>query len=262
MSQLIASAPWATFVEETANGRSQHQFEVLRLLTAPDVADLAALFMGGAPAERKAALRILHELDMQEDPRLGNEIRARIAPGLRTIVDAEYPTGAPSRSAMFFWLRIDQDRAAEFLNAWCERHDLADADAASVTLHLSLGNATSLTRLRRLHEARPGMALAHNAVLVLERTAPNWKEKLAEYGRRWRRQRDCPGLLHLTNQLIDRRPREEAYLADIVAVLGPPDAESDGQLTYYAKDQERIVGYLYLDGDANGKVHGWKLDNC
>jgi hypothetical protein len=261
---LIGDPLWATFVEEWANGRFQAQFAILQQLTEADIPDLVSLLADGASHQQRAALRILYELGIQDDRRLGAEMERHMGPALRTMIESAYPATDTARSTMFLWLRVDRESAADFLNAWVDGTDVADADAdvASVALHLSFGTTASCARLRRLAEARPHVQFKGNAALVLERTAPDWPERLAAYGRAWRERRDCPGLLYLVNHLVDRRPREDAQLADVIAVMGEPDERGERHATYYARSGEQIIGYLYLETEAHGTVTGWKLDNC
>jgi hypothetical protein len=164
------------------------------------------------------------------------------------------------QQAVTVWQRIDHQGAAEFVNQSIDNHELTDANRIRVTMDLSFGNEESFARLRRYAKKHPDLPLAGNADLVLERTAPDWKAKAEEYGRRWRELRDCRTLLHLTNQLVDRRPREDSWISEILEIMGEPDSAVDGCYIYFTKPE--FGGSLFLQTDRTGKVVGWKLDTC
>lgn len=263
MPRLTESGLWASYGDEYAQGR--YLSSLWKLLPTIDELDVRCLFEllpSASTSQRAAAVHALVVLYSNGDKRFFGQIEKlrEFCPHLRTVAADGYPFGKPCHNAVFVWFGLDQKSAAEFVNEWVDQNGITEATAQQVTLHLSFGNQESVARLRRFAEANPQIKLVANAILVFERTAPDWPEKLKQYGREWREKRDCRTLLHLTNQLVDRRPREDAYISQILEVLGPPDSLVDRCYTYLTKPE--FQGSLFLEADHNGKIVGWKLDNC
>lgn len=263
MSEFIKKESWTKFCNEIAGGGyiSSH-LGVMQTLDADDVKHLCAVLTEEPGTRRNAALWLLVALSHQSSPLLRQDsgTTQKMVAGLWQIAEHDYPLGKWGQQAMTLWQRMEPEGAARFVNQWVDGHEITDTVRQRVTMDLSFGNQESFVRLRRYAESHPEVALTGNARLVLERTAPDWREKLAAYGLEWRERRDCSTLLHLTNQMVDRRPREDAYIADIVAVMGEPDSLVDGCYTYLTRPE--FQGYLFLDTDKTGKVVGWKLENC
>jgi hypothetical protein len=260
MAEIVKSELWEKFVAEVARGAPASQFQVAERVDEGDWNDFRKLVSSESGAQRDAALMMLFLRCVRRHPPGRSEADQRLCPALRAIVVESYPLGKPAQQAIKLWQHIEPEEAATFVNEWVDRNGITEAVAQRVTLDLSSGNKESFARLRRFAESNPGATLAGNAQLVLERTAPDWKEKLKAYGREWREKRDCRTLLHLTNQLVARMPREDAYIAELMEVMGEPDSVVDRCYTYFTK--EEFHGWLYLETDKQGKVTGWKLENC
>jgi len=263
MSGLIKSELWASYCDEYAQGRYISSFwKLLPAIDEQDVADFFELLAGASESQRAAAAHALVVLYSHGDKRFFGQIEKlrKLVPQLRKAAADGYPFGKQCHSAVFVWFGLDQESASEFVNEWVDRNGITEAAAQQVMLHLSFGNRESVARLRRFAEANPHIKPVANTIHVLERTAPDWPEKLKEYGRQWKERRDCQTLLHLTNQLVDRRPREDAYISQVLDVLGPPDSLVGGCYSYLTKPE--FQGSLFLETDHNGKIVGWKLTNC
>jgi len=263
MAQIIKSELWAKYVEVITRGGDVggSSGKVFQSLDEGDVNDLQKLLRTESGPQRNAALQVLFVLMcVWHDGRFQPGRAQSICPALRGIVAESYPLDEPGQQAMTLWQSIEPENAATFVNEWVDRNGITEAVANRVTLDLSLGNQESFRRLRHFAESNPDGALAQNAHFVLERTAPDWKEKLKGYGRQWREKRDCRTLRHLTNQMVDRMPREDVLISEILEVMGEPDSVVSGCYTYLTK--EEFQGWLFLETDKNGKVLGWKLENC
>jgi hypothetical protein len=263
MSGLTKTELWASYCEEHAQGRYISSFwKLLPAIDQQDVSDFFELLSGGSESQRAAAVHALVVLYSHQDKCLFGQIEKvrTLLPHLRAAAADGYPLGKQCHGAVFVWFGLDQESASEFINEWVDQNEIAEATAQQVMLHLSFGNQESVARLRRIAESNSHIKPVANTIFVLERTAPDWPEKLKEYGRQWKERRDCRTLLHLTNQLIDRRPREDAYISQVLDVMGPPDGLVDRCYTYLTKPE--FQGSLFLETDHNGKIVGWKLDNC
>jgi hypothetical protein len=259
MAELTKSEAWKKFVEQVAE-RGVGNYFALPDADECDVEDLKTVITNETGAKRLAAVQVLYHKCMGYDRSFDLKAAGPICPAIAEVVEQGYPMAKWSQNAMSVWQRIDAERAANFVNAWVDRNGIPEAAVFRVTLDLSFGNNESLARLRRFAQNNHEAKLAGNAKLVLDRTAPAWSEKLKDYGRQWREKRDCRTLLYLTNQLVDARPRADAYIADIVAAMGEPDSATGSCYIYLTKPE--FQGYLYLETDKNGKVTGWKLENC
>lgn len=263
MPRLTESELWASFCEELARGRYISSFwKLLPTIDEQDVSELFEFLPRASESQRAAAVHALVVLYSNGDRRFFGQIEKlrKFCPHLRTVAADGYPLEKQCHNAVFVWFGLDQESAAVFVNDWVDRNGITEATAREVTWHLSFGNRESVARLRRFAESNPLIKLVGNSILVLERTAPDWPEKLNEYGREWKEKRDCRTLRHLTNQLVDRRPREDTYISQVLDVLGPPDSLVDRCYTYLTKPE--FQGSLFLETDHNGKIVGWTLDNC
>jgi hypothetical protein len=235
---------------------------MLPTIDEQDVIDFFEVLPAASESQRAAAVHALVVLYSQGDRRFLGQIDKlrKYSPHLQTVAADGYPFKKQCHNAVFVWFGLDLESAADFVNEWVDRNGIMESAAPQVTLHLSFGNRQSVARLRRFAESNAHMKIAGNAMLVLERTAPDWPEKLREYSKQWKEKRDCHTLLHLTNQLIDKKPREDAYISQVLDVLGPPDSHVDGCYTFLTKPE--FQGSLFLETDYKGKIVGWKLGNC
>jgi hypothetical protein len=261
MPKLIETDEWAKLVEGVASGGYVDFGPVFQLQGKEDIADLAGLVTGEPGVTRDAALQVLFALCMQNDPHVRPGNVWHLCPALKEYVVEGYPEKKLGQSAWTFWRKIDPDGSAEYLREWVKRNGIPESNATRITIDLIFGNEESVAMLRSYAQLNPGVTLPVSVQLALERTAPDWQEKLEKRGREWRERRDYTTLDYLATQLLDWAPSQPIPVSKILEVMGEPDSLVDRCYTFFSKDQEKQTGYLYLEVDDQGKVTGWKLDN-
>ena len=261
MPKLIDTDEWSKLVEGVASGGYVDFGPVFKLQEREDLADLAGLVTGEPGVTRDAALQVLFALCMQNDRHARPETFRQLCPALKEYVVEGYPEKKLGQSAWTFWRKIDPETSADYLREWVKRNGISERNATRITIDLTFGNEESIAMLRNYAQANPGVTLPAGVQLALERTAPDWQEKLEKRGREWREKRDYATLDYLATQLVDWAPPQPIPVSKILEVMGEPDSLVDRCYTFFSKDQGKQTGYLYLEVDKQGKVTGWKLDN-
>jgi hypothetical protein len=260
MAKLIETDEWTRLVEGLARGGNADFRPVWKLQKKEDFADLAALVLGEPGNSRDAALQVLFSLCMQNNPNVRAADFQHLCPALKEYVTAGYPANRLSQSAWTFWRKIDSDTAAQYLREWVKKNGIPEAHAARVACDLTFGNEASMAMVRSYAQAHPEVALGKSVEMALDRTAPDWAEKLKRCGREWRDKREKQMLVYLTTQVIDREPYVPIPVSTILAVMGEPDSLVDRCYTYFSRDEGRQSGCLFLEADKDGRVTGWQLD--